>query len=125
MTFDREEYTDLIAEKAKDPVNGQRTNLEIMQQAAVKASHLTGDAHWDTFLSYIEAARTALERDRDNAVNLLKAPNMVDANEIMVLKLSIARLEFGIGLLGGIVSLPKDIQEQGTKAAEILARLDG
>lgn len=125
MTFDRQEYTDHIAEKTKERANGQRTNLEIMQQAAVKASHLTGDVHWDTYLTYIQHAREALESERDNAVLLLKAPEMVDANEIMVLKIRIARLEFGIGLLIGVVSLPKDIQEQGEKAAELLARLDG
>lgn len=125
MTFEREEYAELVAERTKQRANGQRTNLEIMQQAAVKANHLTGDPHWDTYLTYIQHAREALESECDNAVFMLKAPEMVDANEIMVLKIRIARLEFGIGLLIGVVTLPKDIQEQGAKAAELLARLDG
>lgn len=125
MTFDRKDYDDFMREKGQRQINGQRQNLEIMRQAAVKAELLTGDTHWDTFLSYLEAAKEAWEGECQTAIGMLKDPGVVDADEIMRLKIRVAQLEFGIGTIAGIISLPHDIKEQGEKAENLLTRLDG
>ncbi len=56
MTLDREDHEAMIARNRANGAAAQRPVLEAMAQAEVKATLLTGAPHWDTFLSYIQAA---------------------------------------------------------------------
>lgn len=125
MTFDRKEYTDFVGERQKREINGRRQSLEVMQQAAVKADLLTGDVHWDTFLSYLEAGKEAFQTELDALIGTLTSPQMVNADEIMKVKARISQLQFGIGVVIGIISLPSDIKKQGDDAENLLSKLDG
>lgn len=121
---DREEFEALVKKENQARINGQRTNLEMIRQAAVKADLLTGDQYWDTFLSYLEAAVENLSTDRETSNRLLCGPQTVEPNEIMVLKFRIAQLDIQIATIRGIMALPKDIRERGEQAKDLLKRLD-
>lgn len=120
---DREDYLDLVERQSAAHTNGQRTNLEMIRQAAVKMDLLTGDQCWDTFLTYLEAAAEALTVQRETTNRTLCGPQTVDPNDIMVLKFRIAQLDVQIATIRGIMALPKDIRESGDKAEDLLSRL--
>lgn len=124
MTYDRQEYLDLVEEKLAKSINGQRAGLEAIQQAAVKAENLTGDPLWDTYLSYVQAGIERMEMVRDACLEKLGSSSLVDQNQIMATKVALAEAKAMIEAWQAVLSLPKDLKENGGKAEEFLARLD-
>ena len=95
--------------------------LQIVQQQAVRQSALTGDANWDPFLSYIEAAIAATERKRDAEDVKLRDPNLVNDEAMRGIKINLVRLEERIGALKEVLALPKFLKEQGESARRQIA----
>lgn len=125
MTYERSEYAAQVAEKQTAQMNGQRSNLEVMYQQAVRGELLTGDEHWDAFLTYIQSAIDHTQKQAEGYRSALEAPNMVDANEIMATKISLIAANNRIVAWNAVLQLPKDLKEQGEKAQDLLSRLDG
>ncbi|MEE8607201.1 MAG: hypothetical protein V3S55_06345 [Nitrospiraceae bacterium] len=118
MRVDREQYAELVRKKA----NGQdnRVHLEALVQAEVKAEHVTGDPHWDTFLSYIQAA---IEKHEDELVSLttmLESPDMMNTDDMMNCKIAVIRRRERISAWKSVIGLPRDIKEHGEKAKALL-----
>ncbi len=122
--FEREEYRDLVEERSKRDMNGQRSEIRIMAQSAVAAENLTGDPVWDVFLSYIQAAIDGTKDQMAGLESMLKAPQLVDPNGMMSTKIAIIQCEERIMAWRTVISLPKDLKESGEKARDILARMD-
>lgn len=125
MTFQRDEFHDLMEKQGKERVNGQRTNLEMIRQAALRGEVLTGDQHWDTFLTYIQAAIEKTESVRDAYRMKLEASALVDANEIMTIRVGLLEANAMIAAWNAVLQLPKDLKEQGGEAEKLLDRLNG
>lgn len=125
MTFQRDEFHELMEKQGKERVNGQRTNLEMIRQAALKGEVLTGDQHWDTFLTYIQAAIEKTESVRDAYRMNLEASALVDANEIMAIRVGLLEANAMIAAWNAVLQLPKDLREQGGEAEKLLDRLNG
>ena len=120
MSFTREEYADLLEKKQKNKMNGERPTLEYLVQAQVKMELLTGNQHWDIFLSYLQSALEGLKITEDQYRDKLCSSSLVDSNEIMLTKMGLAETKGQITLLEGIIALPKDIIESGEKAKAVL-----
>ena len=123
MTYTREDYQELVKEKAKERLNGQKPGLEYLVQAQVKMENLTGDQYWDIYLSYLqdvfERVSTQAGQVRDNLCD----PKMVDSNAIMGVKLELAGLNGQIKMLEAIIGLPKAIMESSEMAKDRLKSL--
>ncbi len=121
--YSRSDYADLQERQAKEKLNGQKGHLEYLVQAEVKMELLTGNPHWDVFLSYIQSTIEGLDARLEHARNTLCDPKTVNADLIFSLKLEIAELGGMIKSMEAVLSLPKGIMEEGEKAREILSDL--
>ena len=124
MTGTREQFRELMKEKAKEKskVNGQSGNLEFLVQAQVKMENLTGDQYWDRFLSLVQAGLDKMKAQEVSLRDALCSPGMVDPNDIMAIKLSLANVGGQIASLEMVLQLPTDIINSGEQAKN---RLDG
>ena len=121
MTFDRKDFTDYVNGSGKKQ---PRENLAYIAQAGVKASLLTGSPHWDTFLTYVQAA---IEASRGQLVQLeakLTDPMFLDPAELMRIKMLAAICRTRMQAWEAVLSLPKDLMAEGDKARDILARIE-
>lgn len=118
MRVDREQYAELVRQKA----NGQdnRVHLQALVQAEIKSEHVTGDPHWDTFLSYIQAAIEKHEGEIEQLKTMLESPHMVAPDDIMRLKIAIISCRAQLSAWNAVIGLPKDIKEHGEKARALL-----
>ena len=96
---------------------------QVLSQASVHAGSLTGDEHWDLFLSYIQFMREAYEKEKERAVSHLMNPAIVDRDEIIRLKVMIARYSEAVTVLGAVIGVPKLLKDAGDKAAEVLEKM--
>lgn len=115
MTYDRDEYRDLLEEKKKER-NGSRVNVEMIRQASIKMEHLTGIDEFDTFLSYLQTGAESLAAHETALKEALCSLELVDDIEIRRLKTAIAVTVTRRSLLEEVMSLPKRIQEYGKNA---------
>jgi len=122
--IDRKEWTEHVAEKANTKARESRPGLEMLQQAAVKSSSLTGNPAWDTFLSYLQAAVDTTKLQRDAFQDKLTDPDLVNTEEMLRLKSNITRCSERIIAWETAISLPKDIIAEGEKAKSLLGRLE-
>lgn len=118
--LERSDFEALKEQKAKDSLNDKRPALEFFVQAEVKQEHLTGNAHFDTFLSYIQKN---LEEQRGQFVVMkdrLCDPSCVDPTDIMTTKLLLSEMKGRIESLEEVMALPNEIRDKGVKAREAL-----
>lgn len=121
--YSRSDVTDMQKRVAKEKMNGQRGQLEYLVQAEVKMELLTGDPHWDVFLSYIQSTIEGLKDRLFTARDSLCSSSTVNPDLITALKLEIAEVAGMIKSMEAVLSLPKGIMEEGEKAREILSGL--
>ncbi len=124
MSFDRSDWADVLAARGKDRARAERPNLELLGQAEVRMSALTGDRHWDTYLSYIQSAIETTKLQRTQFETSLMDPDLMDSPEILRLKTHINRCSERIIAWESALSLPVDIIREGSKARGILERLE-
>ncbi|MGH3626849.1 MAG: hypothetical protein ACRDRL_05320 [Sciscionella sp.] len=103
----------------------QTPKLELMVQAAVKAEMLTGDPGWDTFTSYLQAAREHLSRQAISLLDRLRDPLFVNPDMVQATKGALNAVDAQVKLLDAIIAIPADIKKQGTEARDQLLRLAG
>lgn len=123
MTFDRSDFAGLIEKRKQERVGDQKTSLEMIQRAAVTAESLTGDANWDTFLSYIQ---DAIERTNSHIATFeaaLRDPEITNIDDIMRAKIKLAVCSGRLEAMESIRSLPKDLMDSGKEARKLLATL--
>lgn len=123
MTFEREQFQKLMAKKKAEGRQTPRPVLEILAQAEVSAANLTGDATWDIFLSYIQAAIERTEGEIRTTETLLGSPEVVEIADLMQLKIRLAGLRERVSAWTAVISLPKAIKIEGEKAKTLLERM--
>lgn len=114
-----------LARSAKRAPSEDRLNsLRAIAQETVRMEALTGSPEWDHFNSYLEArikvgeARILEERAK------LAHPMLVDPQQMMLVKMTLAGLEASTQTLREVMMLPKWLKEQGAKAWMALDELD-
>ncbi len=125
MTFDRKDYDESLNGRRAQIVANQATALRTMEQAAVAAEHVTGDVHWDRYLSMATATVEHISGGIAGMRDYLADPNVVDQTEIMKIKLELARLVGMKEMADGLLRLPADIMKLGETAKLQLAGIDG
>lgn len=104
---------------------GQERIRQLMAQTheAVRASAVTGHADWDHFLAAIEGRIKSYQAMVATEQIKLNNPALVNADEIMLIKVRLACLNEGRSALEDIIELPKKLIEQGATAVERLRNL--
>ena len=121
--YSKGDVEDMQKRLAKEKMNGQRGKLEYLVQAEVKMGLLTGNPHWDVFLSYIQSTLDGLNARLGLAKDSLCSSSTVNPDLITALKLEIAEVSGMVKSMEAVLSLPKGIMEEGEKAREILSDL--
>ena len=119
----RDDWRKHIVERKVTDAEPYRRQLEMLAQAEVKAKHLTGNAEWDRFLSYLQNFRDTIEKQRDGFANAIADPRVVDHGRILEAKIAMAECKGIIDALDGVISLPKDLMEMGAQAKTLLERM--
>jgi len=124
MGFDREEYRQQIAGKAKERITADAKNLHMIERAALDAVAVTSDPHWDLYLSYLQNAIEETKGQKARLMEKLGDSRVVESAEIMHLKLHIAECT---GMLNAWIvarDLPKELMENGDKARSLLEKVE-
>ena len=122
LTYD--EHRKRAEDKRADVAVAHRPQLEMLRQAAVSASSLTGDRHWDVYLQYLAAAIEDTEEQEKGFMTAMADPAIVDHEAIMKAKLSMAECAGRIKAWRAALSLPKDIMGMGAQAKTLLERME-
>lgn len=124
MSADLAEFKKLQGARADQRLQQDRPALQMIRQAAVKAEYLTGDPNWDAFLSYLTAAKEQLATTSISFERILRDPTTVDHDTMMRAKIGLLECEAQIKFADAVISLPKNIRDEGEKAAGLLERIE-
>lgn len=111
---------DEFSKREKNNKHYQAQQFEYIKQAAVNAEYLTGNEYWDKYVSYIQAKIEEMRDILDQLMDKLADPNIVDHNHIMSLKLSVIEAATYIKAWEAVITLPKDLIENGKITKEII-----
>lgn len=100
-----------------------RGSLEMLAQAEVSASQLTGAPHWDLYLSYLQAAVEQTKAQRDAFAAAVNDPRQVDYATMMMDKLSMAECNGRIAAWEAAIGLPRELKDMGEQAKALLEKL--
>ena len=125
MAFDRKDYDEARAKGRRAQIVNQATALKSLEQAAVAAQHVTGDVHWDRYLSMATASVEHIGKNIESLRELLADPKVVDQSHIIKIKLELAHFDGMKEMADGLLRLPADIMKLGEKAKLQLAGIDG
>lgn len=120
MSFDRDEFEKAKADSAPKQ---DRRNLQMIQQAAVHADHMTADPAWDQYLSYLQDAIEKNTAQRDAYIGQLMNPLVVNPDEISKMRIAVIRLNERIDILIFVIAMPNQIKRLGEIAVEKLKAL--
>ena len=118
-----DEFSKWRAVHQKEKVSAERRRFEILQQAAVKAEHLTGQPEWDYFLSLLQNAIDVTETQAKEFERKLSDPSLVGHEDLLAVKIDLIRCLERMMAWKVVMDLPKELVESGETAANILERL--
>ncbi len=121
----RDEWGDRVATGKRENAADVRPQLEGLRQAAVKAELLTGNEHWNWFLSYIQDAIETTEKHRAAFQAVMADSKTVSHESLLEAKIGIAECSARIEAWKVVMELPKDFIEMGEQAKNLIDRLDG
>jgi hypothetical protein len=124
MAYERMDFDLLQGELEKERVRDNRSNLQAVQRSALAADQITGDEHWDHFLSILNARIEKLALEVEAAVESLKNSDNFNAENLIAQKLVVRLLGREIQALDWVIELPKVIMEQGADAKKLLGTID-
>ncbi len=113
MTFDKTQFMSRGDETARKP--SAPSNLDsrfaFIEQAAVSIESVTGHQDWDRFLSYVQEAIERFETLADDAREMLCRPSVVNHDQMLAAKISLAEALSARTALEAVINLPKGIME--------------
>lgn len=116
MEVDLSDYKSLRKKVPDD----QRRRAKIVVQQGVNARLLTGNEHWDDYLSYLQAAIDRTMEALDSFDARLTDPSVTNPDELMKAKIGRCECKARIDAWETAMSLPGDLMESGGKAKEWL-----
>ncbi len=124
MAFNRDEYRASIAEAETQRSADSVRDLKRHARASLEAQAVTGDPHWDYYLSHLQAAIETTDAQIAHLTASLCDDTVVDHNQLMTLKLALAECKGMANAWKVARNLPKDLIENGEKATALLETLD-
>jgi hypothetical protein len=109
---------------AQSETKERRPELQAIRRAALHASEITGDEHWDFFLSMIKEKIEAKQAEVESASDRLINSDIFTTEDLINAKLTVRLLGREIEVLQWVIELPVQLQEQGDKASELLGTID-
>ena len=125
MRADRDlDWAKVLEERGRTPIQSRRPQLEELQRVAADLEYLTGDAHWDTLRSMVQAKLTVLRASRDTKREILENSDNFTTEDLINDKLAVRLYGKEIETLEWLIGLPKTIREQGDQAKQLLETVD-
>ena len=122
MLPDYNEYAEARKKRLAERTQERRPQLEMISQAAVKAELLTGQQHWDYFLSLIEGAIEVTQNHKEAFERLVMDPATSD-EDVKKLRINAFLCAERIMAWRAVMTMPKELIEQGEKARTLLERV--
>ncbi len=98
--------------------------LRTLEQAAISSDKVTGSPEWDKFLTYFGGQRKDLTDAYNNLQDALNAPQCVQYETLVAIKLQMAYLRGQLDNLLWAEGLPKQLHEGGDAAKSFIAELE-
>jgi hypothetical protein len=117
------DWTPRVASRKKARVD-RTPDIQAIQRAAVEASLVTGDDHWDFFLSTLQAKLDGFIAQRDIARALLENSDNFSTADLINEKLAVRLYGIQIDLLKWVMELPNELMEQGEQAKQPIGTVD-
>ena len=124
MAFNRDEYRAAIKEAGTQRSADSVRDLKRHARSALEAEAVTGNPHWDYYLSYLQDAIETTDAQIAHLTSFLCDDTVVDHNQMMTLKLALAECKGMASAWKTARDLPKDLIENGEKATALLETLD-
>jgi len=124
MTFDLSDFKALNKDLEKKRIETVVPHLQLLKQGVVVAELLPGVPAWDTFLSYIQGAIDTTREQHIALQGMLASPSILDTDRLLQIKVSALRCAERIAAWEAVLGLPKELIESGTKAADLLTRME-
>ncbi len=102
----------------------RRPELLGMNRAALHAKAVTGDEHWDFFLSIVEEKIEKRQAEVKAASDRLLNSDVFTTEDLINEKLAVRLLGREIEALQWVIELPAQLQGQGDRATELLGTID-
>ncbi len=123
MAFEEKEYRQSIADAAKPSVARDARHLKTLQRAALEARAVTGDPHWDYYLSCLQGAIEQTEKQIAHLRENLCDGSVVNHDQLLTLKLALAECRGRLTAWIVARDTPKELMESGDKATDLLAKI--
>jgi len=101
-------------------VRERKPDLLAVKRTALSVTQITGDEHWDHFLSVINARIEKQQEQMDVALERLKSSDNFTTEDLINEKLAVRLLGREIEALRWVIGLPQELIENGQRAAELL-----
>ena len=109
-----------VDEQAKSAVKKRRTDLQIVRRSALHVDELTGDEHWDHFLSLIKKRIEEREIEIEIHSDFLVHSDIFTNEELINAKLAVRLYGREVEALQWVMELPAQLREKGDRASELL-----
>jgi hypothetical protein len=125
--IERGHYVEMLerqrAQREEQKTHATARDFHFLTQASVAAKNLTGTAHWDLFLRYAQGAAEHTKVELAKAAQALVSPGL-NADGLADLRARAIRLDERIKTIEAMITLPKDVINEGEKARSLLERLE-
>ncbi len=118
------EWKDHVDSKTEASTRAREPELRALKRAGVSSENVTGDEHWDMFLSILQEKLEALTGTRDQAAELLLNSDVFDTAQLISQKLGVRLYGTQIEILEWVMGLPKHLMEQGDQSSKRLGTID-
>ena len=116
--------TPRLASQTQQSLRRTPKNRPIIKRAGLSAAQVTGDEHWDFFLSVVNQKIKEKQAAMDEAAEALKTSDIFDPEELIHQKLAVRLLGREVEALRWVTELPRILQEQGDQADELLGTIE-
>lgn len=113
-----------VASLAQKKVKDRRSELQGLKRAALSATQITGDEHWDFFLSVVNERMESSQKAVAVVSEALKNSDDFSPETLINQKLAVRLLGREIEVLQWVTELPKELMEQGDSADQLLGIVD-
>ena len=125
MSFDRKQWNDALAAKAKQRQTSALPAMRAMQVAGVIMAKLTtGSEEWNRYLSYLQGQIEKAQERKAVAHSKMADPSVWEPYQLNKLKADILQADAMIAAWQWAMELPKALVDGGAEATEFLNKLD-
>jgi hypothetical protein len=124
MAFERKEWLDRQRESADTKIKERSGQLQAAKRSALSAAQVTGDEHWDHFLSIVNERLESKRNEVSLALDLLKNSDNFSPEDLINQKLAVRLIGREVDALQWVSELPQALLEQGDRAKKVLESID-